>query len=383
MTEFDEKQQNATPPADSAPQQPQGEEAPKTEKPCCSSSSIWKGGCLVLCVFGGLGTLAVVIVGILLVLGSLLAGSSLSDIERMAPMAAGGSRSFNEELLSGSYFSSDKIAVIDIKGVISSAPGSIYEVANSGAICDQIKAAQDDPSVKAVIINLDTPGGEVTASDDIYHQVQLLRSKFHKPAVAMMNSLAASGGYYVAVACDEIVANKLTLTGSIGVIIEGYNYAELFNKIGLKSEIYKSGAMKDMLNGSRPRAEAERVLVQKLVDNTYDEFVNVVSTGRKIPKDKLKGTELADGRVFDGKQALENKLVDKLGYFDDAVAEAAKLARTSNYKVIRYAEAFSLAKFLEGVSAKDSRAMSVSINGVNAQTPPLRKGCLYFLPTSW
>jgi len=379
MTDFDAKPQQD--PSQAPAPEPKPANA-KQEEGRKASSSLWKGGCVVLAIFGTLGVLAIAIVTGIILLGGMLAGAPLSSLERMAPMSSS-VRSFNEDLVSGSYFASDKIVVIDITGVISAASGSMYDVADSQSICDQLKAAQEDSSVKAVIVNLNTPGGEVTASDEIYHQVMLLRSKFHKPVVAMMNSLAASGGYYVAVACDEIVANKLTLTGSIGVIIEGYNYAELFNKIGLKSEVYKSGPMKDMLDGSRPRTEEERVIVQKLVDNTYDEFVNVVSNGRKIPKSQLKGTFLADGRVFDGKQALEHKLVDKLGYFDDAVAEAAALARTQSYKVVRYSEAFSLAKVLERMSAKDSRAMSVSVEGLKAQTPPLRKGCLYFLPPSW
>jgi protease IV len=356
-----------------------GQPQPETQK--TSKSVFWKAGCALLAIVAALSLAALVIVGIVFGLAA-LAGSALPELQSLGSLSS--ARTFTEELVSGSHFASDKILVIDVVGVISSSPGSIYEVANAKDICDQLKSAEEDSSVKAVIINLDTPGGEVTASDDIHHQILKLRAKpSGRPVVAMMNSLAASGGYYVAVACDSIVANKLTLTGSIGVIIEGYNYAELFNKIGLKSEIYKSGPMKDMLDGSRPRTEEERVVVQRLVDNTYEEFLNVVSAGRKIPKAQLKGAAITDGRVLDGRQAFTAGLVDKLGYFDDAVKEAASLSKSSNYKVIRYTEAFNLARLLEKVSAKDARAVKLEIGGVSAQVPPLRKGCLYFLPTTW
>lgn len=346
------------------------------------SSRLWAAGCAVLAVLGILGVASIAVVGAIFGVAS-IAGGSLSELENIGASSIT-SRNFTEELVSGSHFAPDKIVVIDVIGVISSGEGSLYEIANARQICDQIKWAQEDSSVKAVVINLDTPGGEVTASDEIHHEILNIRAKPHsKPVVAMMNSLAASGGYYVAVGCDSIVANKLTLTGSIGVIIEGYNYSELLKKVGVESEVYKSGAMKDMLNGGRPRTQEERVIVQQLVDSTYDDFLTVVSEGRKIPKSQLKGSHLTDGRVLDGRQAKEAGLVDKLGYFDDSVKEAASLAKTSHYKVVRYTEAFSFAKLLEKMSSGDAKAMKLNIGNIGAQTPPLRKGCLYFLPPTW
>jgi protease-4 len=369
--------EDSFPAGDPAPSEPAKKMEPAPAK---SGSLLWAIGCSVLAVGGVLGLAALALAGAIYGLAS-LAEPSLAELEKLGG-ASGSGKTFTEELVSGSHFASDKIAVIDIAGMIASGNGSFYEIADSSFICEQIKAAEEDPSVKAVVINLDTPGGEVTAADQIYHEILKLREKpSGKPAVAMMNSMAASGGYYVAAACDSIVANKLTLTASIGVIIEGYNYAELFAKLGVKSEVYKSGAMKDMLDGSRVRTEEERVIVQRLVDSAYEEFLAVVANGRKIPISQLRGKPIVDGRVLDGKQALAAGLVDKLGFFDDSVKEAAKLAKTSNYKVIRYAEAFSWTKFLEKVCAKDNRAMKISLGGAEAQTPPLRKGCLYFLPS--
>lgn len=356
-----------------APEKPQ--KAPTRQ----GGSGLWVGGCALAAALAVLGVIVVAVVGVIFLIGAAFIGESMPAFEKLAPIAM--PHNFTEEYVSGDYFSSKKIAVIDIYGVISSSEGSLYEIASSELICEQLRGAADDASIKAIVVNLDTPGGEVTASDAIYHEIMEIRNSTRKPVVAMMNSLAASGGYYVAAGCDRIVANKLTLTGSIGVIIESYNYSELFNKVGLKSEIYKSGAMKDMLDGSRPRTEEERRVVQQLVDNTYNEFVSVVSLGRNIPAEKIKGTYMGDGRVLDGKQALACNLVDKLGYFQDSIAEAAKLANIESYKVVRFKEAFSFAKLLEQMNGS-SASLKVSLPGLSAE-PRLQKGRLYFLPPNY
>lgn len=288
---------------------------------------------------------------------------------------------FTEEHVSGPFFSRNKVIIIDIKGVIVSGESSYYDVADSELICEQIKAAADDPSVKAVVLNLNTPGGEVTASDEIYNEVMNLR-KEGKKVVASMSSMAASGGYYIAAGADRIIANKHTLTGSIGVIMSTYNYTELFSKIGLKSEVFKSGQMKDMLNGGRPRTEVEVSVVQNLIDSTYSEFVNIVAKGRGIPAETVKGTIIGDGRVFDGKQALALKLIDKIGYLDDSIEDAAKLAglQKHSYSVVRYEEAFSFARLFSQVkSGIPSKSMNISIQGNPGRFQP-QCGKLYFLP---
>ena len=380
-------------PVQSAPA-PAKPEAPAKEPEKKSSSSLWwKAGCALIGIGGVLSVAALVVVGIIFGFAA-VANSSFSEIESLGSRSV--DKDFTEEYVSGSRFASSKILVIDVSGVITSAESSsMHEIASSKEICEQLKSAEEDSAVKAIIINLDTPGGEVTAADEIYHEILKVRAKpYSKPVVAMMNSLAASGGYYVAVGCDSIVANKMTLTGSIGVIIEGYNYSELFKKIGLSAEVYKSGEMKDMLNGARERTPAERALVQELVNSTYNEFLKVVSNGRKIPLEQLRGTHLVDGRVLSAQQALDAKvfdkatksevsvkLIDKIGYFEDAKDEAASLAKISNYKVVRYSEAFSFAKIFEKMSAKDTRAVKIDIGGIESKTP-LKQGCLYFLPST-
>ena len=154
-----------------------------------------------------------------------------------------------------------KIAVINIRGIIASGEDAFSSgTADPKQIRTRIRRAATDPKVHALIVNLNTPGGEVVASDEIYTEIKRFRIQTGKPAVAMMNTMAASGGYYVAAACSPIVANKLTLTGSIGVIISTCNYRGLFDKLGLQTEVYTSGKMKDMLNGSRARTPEEILL---------------------------------------------------------------------------------------------------------------------------
>lgn len=290
---------------------------------------------------------------------------------------------FDEEYLAGNGHSSNKIAVIDIKGVImNQSGGSMHSLADSTLICEQIKYAAEDRSVKAIIIDIDSPGGEVVASDMINYEIKKARKKAKIPVVANMGSLAASGGYYSAVACDYIVANRMTMTGSIGVIIETYKYYELFNKIGLKSEVYKSGPMKDILDGSRPTGLVEGGIIQTLVNQTYDEFVKVVAEGRPLlSADKIKNTIIGDGRIFNGQEALELGLIDKVGFFEDTIAKTAEMAKLGDdYTVVRYKRPFSLAQIFGEVKT--------NMRGINIKMPGTERfggaeaGKLYFLPPS-
>ncbi len=292
---------------------------------------------------------------------------------------------FRETYMEGARNAADKIAVIPVTGVIvSDAKDSFYDVADSGFIRTQLRQAAADPSVRAIIINLNTPGGEVTASDEIYEEIMNIRRK--KPVVAMMNSIAASGGYYIAAACRPIIANKLTLTGSIGVIISTYNYHQLFQKIGVQAEVYTSGSMKDMLNGARPRTPQEVEVIQKLVNNTYDVFVNIVSKSRNIPAEKIRSTEIGDGRIFDGPQALKLGLVDRLGYFKDAVHAAAAESGIQDlpYTVIKYEEPFSFSRLLSLLGARSSiRSVNLSLQGQESTSFRPQKGHLYYLPSDF
>lgn len=208
-----------------------------------------------------------------------------------------------------------KVAIIDLTGVI----------ASSGDLVRQLKRYEDDGSVKAIVLRIDSPGGAVAPSQEIYDQVLATRKK--KSVVASMGSVAASGGYYVACAADSIVANPGSLTGSIGVIFEFPVFGELFKKIGVKTEVVKSGELKDVGSPSRPMTEKERLMLQAVINDTYEQFVEAVSKNRRLEKSKV--LALADGSVFTGRQAKEKGLVDRLGTLEDAVKLAGKMGGIS------------------------------------------------------
>lgn len=293
--------------------------------------------------------------------------------------------SAEETFLSGNHSAANKIAVIDITGIILSGEGGVLgstrEWTSSGTILRLIRAAEEDRDVKAILVNLNTPGGEVTASDEIYHA--LATSK--KPCVAMMNSIAASGGYYIACAADRIFAGETTLTGSIGVVVQSYNYSDLLNFFGVQPYFYASGQMKTMLSGALPHRKETDSIVQGLIRNSYDKFASIVADARKIPLEKIISTEIGDGRIFDGKQALKLGLIDRTGYFEDAVAAAAEIAKLpeNSFRAVRFSprESFSdlLFSFTSRYSGDPCRALRVELPGTG-KDPILKKNRLYFLP---
>jgi len=287
-----------------------------------------------------------------------------------------------KRMTGGDTDAADKIAVIHVRDIISfMAPGYVGEEGMVGDIKESLAKAVRDPKVKAIILAIDSPGGEVTASDVIHHAVIEAR-KSGKPIVASMGSLAASGGYYVAVGADWIVAHPTTLTGSIGVIFSLWNYRGLMDKIGVKPMVWKSGKMKDMLSPTKNESEIspeERAIVERLVMTDYDRFVGVVAEGRKMKVEQLKAG-LADGRVLSGVEALEHKFVDQLGYFEDAVAKAKSLAKIEQAKLVKYAPPFSLSKLLGLFMESRASAIRIQMTPDNFE---LQTGRLYYLPPAW
>ena len=215
--------------------------------------------------------------------------------------------------LNGKIAKSDKIAIINIESIITQSSNTVR----------QIKKYADDKSIKAIVLRIDSPGGGVAPSQEIYSEILKVRKNSNKIVVTSMGNLAASGGYYIACASNKIVANPGTLTGSIGVIMTFSNIEELMKKIGLKTEIIKSGEFKDIGSPMREFTEKEKKLLQGVIDDVYDQFVNAVSVGRSIAVQKVK--ELSDGRIFTGRQAFEIGLVDKLGSLEEAIKLAAEL----------------------------------------------------------
>ena len=275
----------------------------------------------------------------------------------------------------GATASSDRIALITLRGLISSSiPGNLSDsmVEDMRAALEQ---AREDRNVKAIVLEVDSPGGEVTASDEIYNAVVKARAK--KPVVVYMDSLAASGGYYVSCGGKFLMASETTITGSIGVIIQTLNYEQLFNKIGLASVVFKSGKFKDILNGARPMTQEERDLIQNFVMQTYDKFVGIVARERGVPVDTLRNT-IADGRILSGKDALSNKLIDGLGQIDDAFNKAKELGNARQAMVVKYGPPFSLSRFFRVFGQTESK---LRLELPKELVPQLESGRAYFLPS--
>ena len=218
----------------------------------------------------------------------------------------------------------EKVAVLEIKGVI----------ADSQPTIEQLATFRKDSSVKAVVVRIESPGGGVSPSQELYQEVG--RTGREKPVVVSMGSIAASGGYYIASAAQKIYANPGTITGSIGVILQFTNFEELLNKIGFRMEIVKSGKFKDVGNPSREMTAEERASLQTMIDNVHQQFVRDVARGRRMQEEEVR--EVADGRIFTGEQAKELGLVDELGNLRDAINAAAKLAGIEGEPKIVYPE---------------------------------------------
>lgn len=193
----------------------------------------------------------------------------------------------------------------------------------SDRVVNKLDKIRKDPQVKALVIRINSPGGSVAATQEIYEEIEKIKNT-GKKVVVSMGDVAASGGYYVASAADKIMANPGTITGSIGVIAEMGNVEELFKKIGVKIEVIKSGKHKDIGSPVRPMTPEERKMLQDLINNAYEQFVTAVAKGRNMPYEKVK--ELADGSIYTGQQAKENGLIDELGNIQDAIKLAGQLA---------------------------------------------------------
>lgn len=223
-------------------------------------------------------------------------------------MSGGGNEEAEYDLSGGGQ----KIAIVNLAGTILS----------SREIVSTLKTLAENSTVKAILLRVDSPGGGVAASQEIYEEVKSIRES-GKPIVVSMGSIAASGGYYVSCGATRIVANPGTITGSIGVIATFPNFSKLMGKVGLQMNVVKSGEYKDSGSPFRPATKEDEQIFQGVVDDSYSQFLDVVSTERKLSLEKLK--KFADGRVFTGVQALKLGLIDTLGSYEDAIKIAAKL----------------------------------------------------------
>ncbi len=230
----------------------------------------------------------------------------------------------------------DRIALVRVEGVILDSQSTVTELKRFG----------ENPTIKAIVLRIDSPGGGVVPSQEIYDAVQRVRNKNSKAVIASMGTVAASGGYYIAAATDRIIANPGTLTGSIGVIMETANVEGLLKKIGVEGIVVKSGKFKDVGSPLRKMSDEEHALLQSVMDDVHKQFIDAVAEGRAMEVSTVQS--LADGRIFTGRQAKEMKLVDELGNLEDAIQLAADLAGIEGEpKVVEPRRRFSIRELIE------------------------------------
>jgi len=233
-----------------------------------------------------------------------------------------------------------KVLLIDISNVITDTPskrafGLVEEESTIERVESELKRADDDQRIKAIVLRINSPGGGVTASDVLYSDLVRFKNKHDVPVVAALGDLAASGGYYVACAADRIVAHPTTVTGSIGVILMNLNLEGLLAKVGVRNETFKAGVHKDLLSPFRGATPEERRIVQTILDSLHARFVSVVRENR--PRlDEARVAELTDGRIFDASQALAAGLVDEIGDLPAAIAAAEEAAGVTEARVVMY-----------------------------------------------
>ncbi|MCX6357658.1 MAG: signal peptide peptidase SppA [Candidatus Aureabacteria bacterium] len=263
-----------------------------------------------------------------------------------------------------------KAALIAVKGVISRGYGETLIPGRGivGSVLAQLKRATADKEVRAVILEIDSPGGSVGDSDLIYHEVQEVR-KSGKPVVASLQDMATSGAYYIAVASDRIIAQPTTITGNIGVLLQGFNVEGLFQKVGLKEITIKKGRMKDILSPTRSITPEEEQLLQGIADSVWYRFASLVAAGRNLNKAQME--MIADGRIYLAPDALKAGLIDAIGYRDDALAAASELTGMPRLKLIRYEKPFSFKDMLTSSSLISPPSASLFQGLMEASTPRL------------
>ena len=234
-------------------------------------------------------------------------------------------------------FVAEKVLIVDIDGTLVNSRGGLFGTGENpvSLFIEKIDKAQADTNVKAIVLRINSPGGGVTASDIMHNRLIQLKAKRKIPIVAIIQGVGASGGYYVACGADRIIAHPTSITGSIGVMIQTFSLAGTMNLIGIDAQAITSGPHKDMGNPLKPLDPEDQKILQGIVDEYYERFLSVVGKGRpKLNAETIR--TLADGRVYTGGQAVESGLVDSLGYMDDAIKVARKMAGLKRAKLVIY-----------------------------------------------
>ncbi|MCU6602393.1 signal peptide peptidase SppA [Peribacillus frigoritolerans] len=260
-----------------------------------------------------------------------------ADTENIIDELFASESAFYEEVIEGDDYT-NVIAVFDVEGTIQdTGEASLLSSTtyNHRAFMDKLKMAEENDDIKGIILRVNSPGGGVVESAEIHEKILDIK-KVKKPVYVSMGSMAASGGYYISAPADKIYASPETMTGSLGVIMQGYNYEKLAKKYGVEFQTIKSGPHKDIMSPTREMTGEEREILQDMIDNSYDQFVKIIADGRGMTEKEVR--EIADGRIYDGRQAKENHLIDDFGHLDDVIAAMKTDIGKKDAQVIRYTD---------------------------------------------
>lgn len=311
----------------------------------------------------------------------LLSGAAVSAVFLVSCISFNlnsGSASLNEAVVRKG--SAQKILLIKVEGAIFDTAkknmfGGDIEQPITARIKEELSRAESDKSVRAILLKINSPGGGVTTCDIIRDEMVKFKKRTGIPIVAEMGDMAASGGVYISTAADKIIAHPTTVTGSIGVIMQMVDAKDLFDKIGVKSAVIKSGEHKDMGSPFRTLSPEEKALFQEVVGSLYERFLSVIVDGRKgIDAKQLR--EIADGRVFTSRRALEYGLIDAIGYDDDAIALTERAAGIRNATIVTYA---AQGRYISNIYSKGAFENNGTVNLVNIQAPFLENDGVRFL----
>ncbi|WP_156289915.1 signal peptide peptidase SppA [Oceanobacillus salinisoli] len=257
----------------------------------------------------------------------------------------------------------NKIAVIRLDGIIQDTSTNAWNTSlyNHDRFLNMIEDAGEDSTVDGIILRVNTPGGGVVESAEIHDKVEEVQEEYNKPVYVSMGNTAASGGYYIAAPADKIIAHPATLTGSIGVIMESINFAELADQLGVDFNTIKSGEFKDIMSASREMTEEERTILQTMIDDLYGDFVQVIVDGREMTEERVR--ELGDGRVYTGSQAHELGLVDELGTLDDTIAMMKEDYDLNDAQVVEYKSGLGFEQFL-GMTLSSNFGSQSELDGI-------------------
>lgn len=233
-----------------------------------------------------------------------------------------------------------QLLVLEVNGAIQDLGTDVTSIFSTGynhrQFLRMLDQAKEDDSIKGIVLRVNTPGGGVSESAEIYKKLVEIKKETNKPIYVSMGAMAASGGYYIAAPADKIFATNETITGSIGVIMQGINYKELAERYGVRFETLKSGEYKDIMSPTKDMTDQEREILQTMVDNMFDRFVQVIADGRNMSEAQVR--DFADGRIYDGQQAKALNIVDEIGYFEDVVEAMKEDHSLGNVRVIEYQE---------------------------------------------